>query len=195
MIKLSDSIATRAVTAITTVAVAVTLGACGGGQAPAQDSTEGTTPMEEQAPVELTAGEALDQLRNLNQNVTDVLVWDESTDSNGLLGRPGEYVSKADFSDGRVKELWETEEERMESGLAGGTLETFSSESDCTKRLDHLKKFMGADMGVFGLNQYVYKYPKAIFRVSFDVVPSEAEIYKGQMDEILGTVSEQVVAE
>lgn len=188
-------IATRAVSAVMSVAVAVTLGACGAGPAPTQDATAEGTPTEEQVPVELTAGEAIDELKDMNEHVTDVLVWDEETDINRVLGRPGEYISKADFSDDRVDESWSTEDERMKYGLNGGTLEIFSSESDCTKRTNYLKKFMSTDLGTLGLTQYVYKYPKALFRVSFDVVPSEAEVYRSQMDEILGTTSEQIIVE
>ena len=183
--------------------LALTLGACGGSQqgtpANASGSGQGETAeqqktAEETATVNLSSGEALNALKNANGHVTDILVWDESTDINGNLGRPGQYVSKADFSDDRVKESWTTEEEKMKSGLSGGTMETFSSESDCDKRCKYLQAFMGADTGAFGLNQYMYKYPKAIFRVSYDVVPSEAEVYKGQMDEIMGAKSEAIVA-
>lgn len=73
-------------------------------------------------------------------------------------------------------------------------METFSSEKECDKRCTYLQTFMGADVGALGLNQYVYKYPKAIFRVSYDVIPSEAEAYKAQMDEIMGVKSETVTA-
>ena len=122
-------------------------------------------------------------------------MWDESTDINELLGRPGQYIGKADFSDARVAEYWTTEEERVQNGLNGGTIEVFKSKKDCSKRNKYLSAFLGADLGVMGLNQYVYKYDKVIFRVSYDVVPSEAEIYKQQMDEILGEKGKELKPE
>lgn len=189
-------------TTLASVFLAVSLGACGG---PAGESTKDASqqeaqstaeaPSEEAAPADLTAEEALEALRSQNGHVTDVLVWDESTDINEMLGRPGQYISKADFSDDRVEETWETEEERMASGLQGGTLETFESESDCDGRCEYLKKFMNSEMGAFGLNQYVYKYPKAILRVSYSIIPSEAEVYKSQMDSTMGCVSEEILPE
>ncbi len=162
-------------------------------------ASEGATAQEgnvsEEAPKELTAGEALEALKGANEHVTDVIVWDEETDLNDLLGRPGQYVSKADFSDDRVDEMWTDESQKMELGLSGGTMETFSSESDCAKRCKYLQALMGSDLGAIGVNQYVYKYPKAIFRVSYDIVPSEAEVYKAQMDVIMGVESETIAAE
>ena len=149
-------------------------------------------PVEEVAE-ELTAGELLEKLSEVNENVTEILVWTEETDTNGNLGRPNQYTSKADFSDSRVEEYATTEEAKLESGLKGGTIEVFSSSSDCQTRYDYLKAFMDPSIGAFGLNQYMYKYDKVIFRVSYDVVPSEAEVYKEQMDEILGEEGEMAV--
>ncbi len=149
-------------------------------------------PVEEVAE-ELTAGELLEKLSEVNENVTEILVWTEETDINGNLGRPNQYTSKADFSDSRVEEYATTEEAKLESGLKGGTIEVFSSSSDCQTRYDYLKTFMDPSIGAFGLNQYMYKYDKVIFRVSYDVVPSEAEVYKEQMDEILGEEGEMAV--
>ena len=196
-----DKLAAFAICSMFTLA----LGACGGtaqqsssasASSPTQQETSSSQqqPAEEAAPAEHTSGEALEALKKANSHVTDIIVWDESTDLNGNLGRPGQYVSKADFSDDRVEEHWTTEEEKMKRGLSGGTMETFSSESDCDKRCTYLQGFMGADSGALGLKQYVYKYPKAIFRVSYDVVPSEAEVYKTQMDEIMGVKSEAIAA-
>ena len=137
-----------------------------------------------------TAEEMLLALQSVNDNVTDILVWTEDNDPNGKLGRPGSYVGKADFSDARVEEYWTTEEEKTELGLNGGTIEVFGSEKDCNDRYEYLKQFMGADLGAFGLNQYMYKYKLVIFRVSYDLSPSNAEEYKNQMDEILNEESE-----
>ena len=47
------------------------------------------------------------------------------------------------------------------------------------------------ELGAFGVNQYIYKYNLAVFRVSYDLTPSQAEEYKQAMDEIMGEVSEQ----
>ena len=46
-------------------------------------------------------------------------------------------------------------------------------------------------MGAFGIDQYIYKYDLAVFRVSFDLTPSQAKEYKTIMDGIMGEVSTQ----
>lgn len=137
-----------------------------------------------------TAGEILEELKTKNSNVTEVLVWTEDTDTNGKLGRPNEYTSKADFADSRVEQFATTNAEKLEYGLDAGTIEVFETEADCDARYSYLKEFMDPSMGAFGLNQYMYKYKKAIFRVSYDLKPSEAAIYKDQMDEIIGETGE-----
>ena len=137
-----------------------------------------------------SAEEILTELKAKNSNVTEILAWTEDTDTNGKLGRPNEYTSKADFSDSRVQELAETPAEKLEYGLSGGTIEVFATEEDCNARYTYLKSFLDPSYGAFGLNQYMYKYKKAVFRVSYDIKPSEAEIYKQQMDEIIGETAE-----
>lgn len=135
---------------------------------------------------EVTAQNALEQLRQKNENVSDVIVFHEENDGNNLLGRPGEYIGKADFSDARIPETFNTEEEKYQYGLHGGTIEVFRSEKDCENRTKYIQSFMRADLGAFGVNQYVYQYDKALFRVSYDITPDQAQVYKEQMDEILG---------
>ncbi len=172
-----------------TAIMMLSLAACG--DAGSGNDTAGTQSGQEEAvSVPETAGDILNALKEKNNNVTDIIEWDENTDPNGKLGRPGEYTGKADFSDARVEESWTTEEEKMQSGLNGGTVEVFGSKSDCNDRYEYLKQFTGADMGVFGLNQYMYKYDLVIFRVSYDVAPTDADEYKAQMDEILNEEGE-----
>jgi len=137
-----------------------------------------------------TAEEYLTELKAKNSNVTEILAWTEDTDVNGKLGRPNEYTSKADFSDSRVQEYYTSQAEKLEYGLSGGTIEVFDTEADCDARYSYLKQFLDPSLGAFGLNQYMYRYKKAIFRVSYDIKPSEASTYKQQMDEIIGETSE-----
>lgn len=119
----------------------------------------------------------LQELQEKNVNLSEIQVFNEETDPNGNLGRPGNYISKADFADSRLEQVGEY--------LCGGTIETFSSEDDCQKRYEYLDGFDDPSLGILGLNQYMYKYDKVIFRVSFDLTPEQAEEYKTQMDEII----------
>ena len=131
--------------------------------------------------VEITAESSLTSLQEKISNVTSIVVYDEGTDPNENLGRPGQYIGKADFFDDRMED---TEDN-------AGTIEFFSSKSDCNDRYEYLCKLSDPELGVFGVNQYIYKYELAVFRVSFDLTPTQAEEYKAAMDEIMGEVSEQ----
>ena len=131
--------------------------------------------------VEVTAESSLISLQEKISNVTSIVAYDEETDPNENLGRPGQYIGKADFFDDRMED---TEDN-------AGTIEFFSSKSDCNDRYEYLCKLSDPELGVFGVNQYIYKYDLAVFRVSFDLTPTQAEEYKAAMDEIMGEVSEQ----
>lgn len=121
--------------------------------------------------------ELLEQLQEKNSNLSEIEEFTSETDPNGKLGKPGYYISKADFSDSRVEQIGEY--------LCGGTIETFSSEKDCESRADYLNGLNDPDLGAFGLNQYVYQYDCVLFRVSYDLTPEQAEEYHVQMDEIM----------
>ena len=82
--------------------------------------------------VEITAETAVTSLQEKIPNVTSVVVYNEETDPNENLGRPGQYVGKADFFDNRMED---TEDN-------AGTIEFFSSESDCNDRYEYLCKFI-----------------------------------------------------
>lgn len=131
--------------------------------------------------VEVTAESSMTSLQEKISNVTSIVVYDEETDPNENLGRPGQYIGKADFFDDRMED---TEDN-------AGTIEFFSSKSDCNDRYEYLCKLSDPELGVFGVNQYIFKYDLAVFRVSFDLTPTQAEEYKAAMDEIMGEVSEQ----
>ena len=131
--------------------------------------------------VEVTAESSLISLQEKISNVTSIVAYDEETDPNENLGRPGQYIGKADFFDDRMED---TEDN-------AGTIEFFSSKSDCNDRYEYLCKLSDPELGVFGVNQYIYKYDLAVFRVSFDLTPTQAEEYKAAMDERMGEVSEQ----
>lgn len=112
-------------------------------------------------------------------NVKETLTYSEETDPNELLGKPNNYIGKIDFEDDRCEQL-------VENHLEGGTIEYFSNEEDCDARYEYLEKLNNAKMGAFGLNQYMYKYPTLILRVSYDLTPTEAEQYKNELNEYLG---------
>lgn len=120
----------------------------------------------------------LTELKTKNSNLDKIQAFTEETDPNEKLGRPGYYISKADFSDSRL-------DQEGSEYLVGGTLETFSSKGDCEKRAEYLTKLNDPSIGAIAVNQYIYMYDKVLLRVDYNLTPEQAEEYKGQFDEIM----------
>ncbi len=128
-------------------------------------------------------------------DMTGYAVFDENNDPNEKLGRPGSYIAKGDFSDTRVDETDPAFKEEGDISLNGGTIEVFESKKDCQARTDYLQKMSDPSLGALALNQYMYKYDRALFRVSYDLTASQAEEYQKAMDEILGQESKEITYE
>ncbi len=120
-----------------------------------------------------TAEEALNSLKAAEPKITSVTVYTADTDPNGILGTKGAYTGKAAFT-----------YEGIEGD--GGNIEVFENSDDCKARYNYLLEFTSEDLGIFALNQYIYMYDKAVFRVSKDISTEEAESLKTKMDKIMG---------
>lgn len=125
-----------------------------------------------------SAEEILLQLQDKNQNLSEIEAFTEETDPNEKLGRPGYYISKADFSDSRL-------EQNDPDYLVGGTIEVFASKEDCKDRAEYLQSLADSKLGVFALDQYIYQYEEVLFRVEYGLTNEQAEEYHKQMDEIM----------
>ena len=76
--------------------LAVSATACGESEGASNGErgvNEETEPVYEDLPDSQSLAE---QIKAINSNVGGIEAFDESTDPNGNLGRPGEYISKAD---------------------------------------------------------------------------------------------------
>jgi hypothetical protein len=138
---------------------------------------------------DLTAAQIVAALKKAGLPVRHEITFDEKTDQNALLGRPGGYISKASFLEPRDDEMWDFSIEYDESfdpvtyGY-GYTVETFKNTSEMQKRYDYLNSMVDTG-GIVSPRQYIYKYGKAILRVSYDLTPSEAKKYEQAFYEIM----------
>lgn len=166
----------RTIALILGALLALSLCACGDvSEESKQDETE--QQQEEEKPVLETAEDYLNALKEAGCGITEIYVWTEETDPNGVLGRPGQYISKADFMDENVDP--ENKLDPVEEfGLPGGTVEVFENESDCNARYEYLEEFNAPSMGFMALNQYMYKNGNVILRVSYELTPTQAEAYE-----------------
>ena len=93
------------------------------------------------------------------------------TDPNKLLGRPGQYTSKATFADTRLPAT------AAPSLDAGGSVETFASQADAVARFDYLKRVTA---GNGALAEYDYMHGQALLRLSHMLTPDQAIAYEQQ---------------
>jgi len=119
------------------------------------------------AQIQLTAAQVVEGLRAAGLPIGAVEVFDEATDPNQKLGRPGQYVSKASFADARIG----TEVDGVDGG---GDVESFDEAEALTSRADYLKEL--AEQPLIG-GWYQYTAGNVILRIPFALTPDQAEEY------------------
>lgn len=135
----------------------------------------------------LTAEEIANKIKEKNSNVGRIVVYDEKTDINELLGRPNQYTSKATFEDLRIEQInknldkeYFSEEEINEP--IGGTIEVFKNEKDMKKRKKYIEEITSS-ISVFA--EYSYGEKVYLLRLNNSLTPSQAEEYKNIFYEIV----------
>lgn len=135
----------------------------------------------------MDAEAVVQSLKDAGLPVDYVEIYSEDTDPNSLLGRPGNYTSKASFVDESLINDWEEEVEFSELYSPeyppspfdyGGTVEVFENEGDCKARADYLESLHDPSLGMFADQSYMYVNKNIILRISYDIAPSEAEKYE-----------------
>jgi hypothetical protein len=122
---------------------------------------------------DLTAAEVVAGLEAAGLPIEDVTVYDESSDPNELLGRPGQYTGKAGFRDGRLPEDLDPTETVV------GDVETFADGDALDDRADYLAGF--AENTFLG-GWYQFEAGNAILRVTFELTPDQADEYEAALE-------------
>ncbi len=120
----------------------------------------------------LTGEEVLERFMLFELPVGETIIYDEESCPNNLLGRPGQYVGKADWEDTRVEQFGDS--------LTGGTIEIFEDEATLAKRKEYLEPFLEEAMFL----QYMFIYKNVIVRVDKELTPSQAEEYKDALESL-----------
>lgn len=126
---------------------------------------------DESNPAEKEKATALSVLTYLQKNTPDIgnyVEYDEDTDTNGLLGRPGQYTSKINFA---ITTLEQTDE----NDPIGGSIEVFETAKDATARSEYIQK-IGESMPILAEYNFVCDY--VLLRIDFDVKPSAEAVYE-----------------
>jgi len=120
-------------------------------------------------PSTLTAGEIVNQLNAAGLPVDEIIVYTAETDTNRLLGRPNQYISKTNFADTTVAQSGDA------SNPVGGSIETFSNAADLKARKDYLEQIIKT---IPAFTQYLYVNGNYLLRIDGAVTPDNAAKYE-----------------
>ena len=102
-----------------------------------------------------------------------------SSDPNKLLGRPDQYVGKANFTDRRLKSDGQTSIDTTE----GGSIEVFEDEDAAEKREEYVKAITeSASL----LAEYSYREGRVFLRLGSDLTPDQAAKYESALRKVGG---------
>jgi len=123
-----------------------------------------------------TAEQIAGELAKSGLPVTDVVAVTAATDGNKLLGRPGYYVSKADFEDSRHLPTAENF-----SAPRSNHIEVFLTEADAQRRAAYVTNIARSTPMFF---QYVIRRKTIVIRLKGDLLPDEAKGYEAALAKI-----------
>lgn len=134
-----------------------------------------TVPATTPAPQPLTAAAVVAKLKAAGLPIGQVVVYTETTDPNHLLGRPGQYTSKATFTDKRISTADTGAGPHLGDIELGGSVEAFGSPGDASNRADYIRS---VSQGGSMFAEYDYLRDTTLLRVSNYLTPSRAARYQ-----------------
>lgn len=120
---------------------------------------------------DLTAIEVADALKSQGLPIEDVRTYTAATDPNSLLGRPGQYIGKADFVDAR----------QTGEGTSY-TIEVFDNEAAAKARRDYIE---AVTKNVPFLLEYQILDGKTLVRLDKALTPDQVEQYRQVLKKVL----------
>lgn len=118
----------------------------------------------EPVPVAISLMQVVEAFDKSQLPMTKATIYDETTDPNGLLGRPNRYVEKMNFFD-----------ERDKIRKHECSIEIFRNAEDAKARHDYLVT-IGKASSLFATYPYLHK--NVLVRISFGVLPKDADVYR-----------------
>lgn len=115
-----------------------------------------------------TAKELVTKLKMAKLPIGKIIVYTEKTDTNNLLGRPNQYISKVSFADKGVVQYLPNDPE-------GGTIETFNNSEDLTDRVTYIKT-IEKSMPVF--TEYIVINGNYLLRLNKKLTSKQVAKYK-----------------
>lgn len=153
--------------ALTVIGMAVLAGAAGAGATFLYSHHASSRPL-------LTAAQVVARMKNLGLPIGQVASYTQANDPNHLLGRPGQYIGKTNFSD--------TQLAASVQGLDDGTVEVFANASDAAARKAYIDAISRAMPSV---GYYSYQSGRYLLRVAFALPVNRAQAYQAAFLKVL----------
>lgn len=176
----------RKTTATATIGLATAgllLAGCGSGNSSTPDepgiTTAATAATGQDKSATLNATTITDQLVAAVPTITTTVVYTQTSDPNGKMGRPHQYLSKTAFADSRIPEAKAKEQAdgRPDAISYGGTVEVFATDADAKAWVDGIDK-IGQAVGSFVTPDYLLRQGRYVIRASSILTPAQADEYK-----------------
>jgi len=106
-----------------------------------------------------------------------IVVYTEDTDTNKLLGRPNQYISKVSFADTRTEQL-------SKDYPTGGSVEVFANPQDAKTRETYVD---GISKSSPMFTQYLYLKGNVLLRIDGVLTPTQAKEYETAFGKIAAT--------
>lgn len=100
--------------------------------------------------------------------INNVVVYNEKTDPNKMLGRPNQYISKVNFADTRLDQL-------DPKNPNGGSIETFKNTDDLKARKEYIESVIKTTPA---FTEYMVVNGKYLLRLSKDMTNDQVNKYK-----------------
>lgn len=116
----------------------------------------------------LKVSEVIEAMKKAGLPVEKEIIYSAENDPNKLLGRPNQYIEKANWADNRIKQ-------NSLGNLQGGTVEAFDSKETLENRRKYVEE-IGKASPLFA--QYQYSHKNILIRLEKDLTPEQAAEYE-----------------
>lgn len=118
-------------------------------------------------------------------SVKTLVVYTETTDPNGKIGRPHQYLSKTAFADSRINRADAKKDDRGRSDAIsyGGTVEVFATEADAKAWADNIDRLSQAVSGLM-TPDYLYRSGPYVIRASSHLTSTQAKQYQAVLNKL-----------
>lgn len=153
---------------------------CGAGAPPpAGASTPSAAPASINTPspvLSLDPASFLAAMKQAGLPIAETVIYTADTDPNKLLGRPGQYLAKANWHDSRLPAPSAPDDPQVSDG---GGVEIYADNAGAQARADYIQG-LGKKMPM--LAEYDYVKGPLIMRLSKSLTPAQSADYKKMLD-------------